>query len=146
MLSRVFQDVVEMDVRGNQCASPNTSTTITIPFESLLSLQTTTQPEQHHYPSSFQPTNTIHKPKHYTSISPRSRNSIRFSLRSPHLDEFPFQNSLAQSLPTLLCSRCPHPLFLVSFLTSYAFQSHWLNTRTTITIPCQSLLQHKSFR
>ena len=110
------------------------------------SLQTTTQPEQHDYPSSFQPTNTIHKPKLNTSISPRSRNSIRFSLRSPHLDEFPFQNSLAQSLPTLLCSRCPHPLFLVSFLTSYAFQSHWLNTRTTITIPCQSLLQHKSFR
>ena len=74
----------------------NTSTTINIPFESLLSLHTTTQPEQHDYPSSFQPTNTIHKPKHYTSIYPRSRNS-------PHRNEFPFQNSLAQSLPTLLC-------------------------------------------
>ncbi len=107
---------------------------------------TTTQPEQHDHPYSFQPTNTIHKPKLNTSISPRSRNSIRFSLRSPHLNEFPFQNSLAQSLPTLLCPRYPPPLFLVSFLTSYAFQSHCVNTRTTITIPFQSLLQHKSFQ
>ncbi len=90
--------------------------------------------------SPSQPTHTIGTPIHIKSSVYRTHSPFS------HLDGFPSQKSLAHTLPTLLCSRFPSPLFLVSFVTSYAFQSHCLNTHTTITIPFQSLLQHISFR
>ena len=59
-----------------------------------------------------------------------------FSLRS-HLDVFTFQISLAQTLQNLLCPRSlSFRLFFVWLVvTSYAFHSHCLNTRTTIHHP-----------